>query len=118
MRHLVKKGSKLNRKPDHRALLIRNLATSLVDAGRIETSQARAAAVVPYLERLIAQVKSAPNDREAVKATAELFTESSRTKVLKELKTRYATRAGGFTRQAFIGVQKGDASPKVILELV
>lgn len=119
MRHRVNKTSKLGRKPDHRGLLIRNLATSLVLHEKIQTSQAKAKALQPVFERLIVNLKRKPDDREAVRyLKTVLLTEKAQKKAFTELKTKYTDRASGFTRITPISVQKGDATPKVQIELI
>ncbi len=119
MRHRVNKISKLGRQADHRALLIRNLATSLVERDRIQTSEAKAKALQPFFERIITNVKKKPNDQEAIRYLKSiLLTEKAQKKALAELKTKYADRTSGFTRITPLGIQKGDATPKVQIELI
>ena len=52
MRHRVV-GKKLNRDKDHRASLLKNLASALILNGRIETSVVKAKFVKPFVEKLI-----------------------------------------------------------------
>ncbi|MCF7845829.1 MAG: 50S ribosomal protein L17 [Candidatus Peribacteraceae bacterium] len=119
MRHRVKKISRLGRQADHRGLLIRNLATSLVVHGKIQTSAAKAAALQSKFERVIANLKKKSDDREAVRYLKSiLLTEKAQKKVLGELKAKYADRKSGFTRITPISIQKGDATPKVQIELI
>lgn len=119
MRHRVKKAPKLNRQPAHRQLLTRNLATSLVTHGQIETTIAKARAVQPFVERLIANTKAKPNAREAVRyAKSVLFTELAQKKLVVDLAPKYANLASGFTRITPVGVRKGDATVSVIVELI
>ena len=119
MRHRVKKTTKLGRKADHRRLLMRNLATSLVLHDKIQTSAAKAAALQPYFERVISNIKKKADDKEAIRYLKEtLLDEKAQKKTLGELKKKYADRKSGFTRITPIGVQKGDATPKVQIELV
>jgi len=51
------KGRKLGRERDQRAALIKGLATSLVEYGKIETTEPKAKEVVPYVEALITKAK-------------------------------------------------------------
>jgi large subunit ribosomal protein L17 len=119
MRHRVSKISKLGRKADHRGLLIRNLATSLVEREKIQTSAAKAKALQPFFERLVVNVKKKPDDKETIRYLKSiLLTEKAQKKALAELKTKYADRNSGFTRITPLGVQKGDATPKVQIELI
>jgi len=52
MRH-GKTGKKLGRDSSHRRALYANLACSLIEHGRIRTTEAKAKAVRPYAEKLI-----------------------------------------------------------------
>ena len=52
MRH-AKSGRKLGRDSAHRKALYANLACSLIEHGRIRTTEAKAKAVKPYAEKLI-----------------------------------------------------------------
>jgi len=118
MRHRVKKIPKLGRKADHRGLLIRNLATSLVEHGKIQTSTAKAKALQPVFERIVANLKKKTDDREAIRyLKSVLLTEKTQKKALSELKKKYANRNSGFTRITPLYVQRGDAAPKVQIEL-
>ena len=119
MRKRVKKISRLGRQPDHRALLIRNLATSLVECEKIQTSAAKAKALQPAFERIITNVKKKPDDNTAIRYLKSiLLTEKAQKKALSELKTKFADRNSGFTRITPLGLQKGDATPKVQIELI
>lgn len=119
MRHRVKKISKLGRQADHRGLLIRNLATSLVEHDKIRTSSAKAKALQPVFERIVTNLKKKSDDREAIRYLKSiLLTEKAQKKALTELKKKYADRKSGFTRITPIGIQKGDATPKVQIELI
>ncbi len=119
MRHRVKKISKLGRKADHRKLLLRNLATSLVLHDKIQTSVTKANALQPIFERIITNVKKKTDEREAIRyLKSYLLDEKAQKKVLAELKKKYAERNSGFTRITPIGIQKGDATLKVQIELI
>ena len=119
MRHRVNKITKLGRKADHRGLLIRNLATSLIEHDKIQTSAAKAKALQPVFERIIVNLKKKAEDREAIRYLKSiLLTEKAQKKALGELKKKYADRNSGFTRITPLGVQKGDATPKVQIELI
>ena len=119
MRHNVHKTKKLGRQADHRGLLLRNLATSLVMHGRLETTQAKAQALQPYFDRIISRAKSGDNAQTTVRyLQTELLTERAQKKVADELIKTYADRASGFTRITPIGMRKGDGALSVQIELV
>ncbi len=119
MRHRVKKVAQLGRQPDHRQLLLRNLATSLVLHGKIQTTAAKATAVQPLIERLIARVVRGKEPREVIRyLKTVLLTEQAQKKAFPEFAKRYAERKGGYTRITPIGARAGDNAPKVQLELI
>lgn len=58
MRHQVQKHKKFNNKDkNHRDAMIRNLAAALIDHGSIETTEKRAKALIPVVDRLINTAK-------------------------------------------------------------
>ena len=57
MRH-QKSGRKFNRDTDHRKAMMRNLCTSLLESGRITTTEARAKELRRWVERLITAAKA------------------------------------------------------------
>jgi large subunit ribosomal protein L17 len=119
MRHKVKKTAKLGRKHDHRDLLLRNLATSLVEKGKIQTTAAKARAVQPFIERLLANTKRKVEPRIAIRyLQTNLLTERAQKKVFQELTKKYADRASGFTRVTPLGFRTGDNAPKVQIEFI
>jgi len=56
MRH-QKKSRRLSLKTAHRKSLIRNLALSVIEHGRIKTTSARAKVLRPFLEKLVTKAK-------------------------------------------------------------
>ncbi|MFH1545745.1 MAG: 50S ribosomal protein L17, partial [Patescibacteria group bacterium] len=109
----------LGRQADHRRLLLRNLATSLILHDKIQTSAAKASALQPVFEKLIVNLKKKTEDREMIRyLKSYLLDEKAQKKMIAELKPKYAERKSGFTRITPIGIQKGDAAPKVQIELV
>jgi len=119
MRHRVKKIPKLGRQADHRKLLIRNLATSLILHDKIQTSVTKAKALQPFFDRIITNLKKKVDDREAIRyLKGIILDEKAQRKMLLELKPKYLNTKSGFTRITPIGIQKGDATLKVQIELI
>lgn len=119
MRHRVKQASKLGREPDHRRLLLRSLATALITHEKVVTSDAKARALQPMIERIISNTKKKTEAREAIRyLRAILLDEASQKKMLTVIKAKYADRTSGFTRITPLGNQSGDNSPKVQIALV
>lgn len=93
--------STLSRHPEHRRALLRNMVINLVEHGRIRTTIQKAKAARPYAEQLITLGKKGTvHDRQ--NAISELGSTSAakRTvkKIFSELKDRFASRNGGYTR--------------------
>jgi large subunit ribosomal protein L17 len=117
MRH-AKKRNKLGRDSAHRKSLMTNLSKELIDHERIKTSQAKAKAAKPEIEKLITLAKR--GDLHARRqALAFLRNDKFAThKLFEEIAPRYAERPGGYTRIIKIGPRKSDSTEMVFLELV
>ena len=116
MRH-ARTGKKLGRDSAHRKALYANLACSLIEHGRIKTTQAKAKAVKPYVEKMITLGRR--GDLHARRqAIADLRSQDIVHKLFSEIAGRMADRPGGYTRIIKIGHRPGDAAEMVYLELV
>ena len=116
MRH-AKAGRKLGRDSAHRKALYANLACSLIEHGRIRTTEAKAKAVKPYAERLITLARR--GDLHARRqALSELRSQEVVHKLFADVAPRMADRPGGYSRIVKLGRRQGDAAEMVYLELV
>jgi large subunit ribosomal protein L17 len=117
MRH-GKTRHKLSRDSAHRRSLLRNLSRDLIEHERIKTSQAKAKAVKPEVEKLITLAKR--GDLHARRrALAELGQDRFIVhKLFEEVAPRYAERPGGYTRIVKLGPRRSDSTEMVFLELV
>lgn len=108
---------KLQRTTSHRLAMLKNMVTSLLQHERITTTVPKAKEARKMAEKVITLGKKGGlhnvrlaqrlvKDREVLK------------KVFGELKTRYASRKGGYTRLMRGGFRRGDAADVAILELV
>ncbi len=117
MRH-GKQRHKLSRDSAHRKALLRNLSRELIQHERIKTSQAKAKAVKPEVEKLITLAKggSLHARRQALSTLGQdRFLVH---KLFEEIGPRYAERPGGYTRIVKLGPRRSDATEMVFLELV
>ena len=117
MRH-GKQRHKLSRDTAHRKALLRNLSRELIEHERIKTSQAKAKAVKPEVEKLITLAKggSLHARRQALSTLGQdRFLVH---KLFEEIGPRYAQRPGGYTRIVKLGPRKSDSTEMVFLELV
>jgi large subunit ribosomal protein L17 len=117
MRH-QKQRHKLSRDSAHRKSLLRNLSRQVIEHERIKTSQAKAKAVKPQVEKLITLAKR--GDLHARRqALAELGQDKFVVhKLFEEVAPRYADRPGGYTRIVKLGPRRSDSTEMVFLELV
>ena len=116
MRH-GKIKTRLNRTSSHRAALLRNMATSLIEYERIETTLPKAKVLRSYVERLITLGKSDNVARRRL-AFARLRSKKATTKLFKDLGPRFIDRPGGYVRIIKTGYRAGDASPLGIIEFI
>jgi large subunit ribosomal protein L17 len=110
-------GKKLGRDSSHRRALYANLACSLIEHGRIRTTEAKAKAVKPYAEKMITLGRR--GDLHARRQVlAELHSQEIVHQLFADVGPRMADRPGGYTRIVKIGPRAGDAAEMVYLELV
>ena len=116
MRHR-KSGRHLNRDANARKALMRNLCTSLLEAGRITTTEAKAKELRRWVDRLVTEAKA-----DDLSARRRIAQDISKPEVVERLFSnllpRLAERPGGYTRIMRKGPRLGDAAPMVIVELV
>ena len=116
MRH-HRAGKKLGRDSAHRRALYANLACSLIEHGRIRTTEAKAKAVKPFAEQMITLGKR--GDLAARRqAISELRSQDVVRKLFDDVAPRFAERPGGYSRIVKLGPRQGDAAAMVYLELV
>ncbi len=112
-----KKGPRLGSGPAHQKLMLSGLASSLIRDGKIKTTEARAKAVRPVVERLITKAKKG----DLASRRLVLRTVPDRDivhKLFSEVAPQYAERNGGYTRIVKLGPRKGDAAPMALVELI
>ena len=116
MRHRVG-GRKLQRTSAHRAALFRNMAAALIKHEQITTTLAKAKELRPYVEKLVTLGKKGGLSNRRL-AHARLLDDAQLTKLFDVLASRYADRAGGYTRVIKAGIRASDASPIAVIEFV
>ena len=101
----------------HRKAMLRNLVTSLLREGKIETTVTRAKEARRMAEKMITLGKR--GDLHARRqALAYIYDEDVVTKLFEEIAPKYSERHGGYTRIVKMGPRRGDAAEMAILELV
>ena len=117
MRH-QKTRHKLSRDSAHRKALLANLCVEVIDHERIKTTEAKAKAVKPEVEKLITLAKRGDHHARR-QAMAKLGQDKFVVyKLFEEIGPRYADREGGYTRILKLGPRRSDATEMVFLELV
>jgi large subunit ribosomal protein L17 len=123
MRHSVA-GYRLGRTKGARIALRRNLIKQFFTHERIQTTEAKAAAIRGDAERLITLARNSANGTDIQKVNARRLAISRLgdnqliKRLFDEIAPRFANRPGGYTRVMKLGPRRGDAAEMVILELV
>ena len=108
---------KLGRPTDQRIAMLRNLTTSLLENGKIETTVTRAKEVRSTAEKMITLGKTNTLHTRR-QAMSYITKEDVVKKVFDEIAPKYADRNGGYTRIIKIGPRRGDTAEMCIIELV
>ena len=116
MRHR-KAGRQLRRTSEQKLALMRNLATSLIEQGAIETTEAKAKELRPFVEKLITKAKTGTLHARRL-AVRHIHKRAAADKLFQEIGPRYATRNGGYTRILKTGHRKGDGADMARIELI
>ena len=108
---------KLGRNSTQRMSMLRNMATSLLKHGKIETTEPKAKEVRKLAEKMITLGKR--GDLHAYRqALAFLMEETVVKQLFDTIAPKYAQRQGGYTRVLKLGPRRGDGTPMAIVELV
>src|SRR5581483_5186766 len=93
MRHR-KAGRQLRRTSEQKLALMRNLATSLIENGAIETTEAKAKELRPFVEKLITKAKTGTLHSRRL-AVRHIQKRAAADKLFQEIGPKFATRNGG-----------------------
>ncbi len=116
MRHR-KKFNHLGRKAAHRKSMLANMACSLIEHKRINTTVAKAKALRVYIEPIVTKSKTdTTHNRRLV--FAKLRNKYAVTELFREVAPKVAERPGGYTRIIKLGNRLGDAAEMAMIELV
>lgn len=116
MRH-HNKIKKFGREKNQRGALMRSLAESLLIHERVRTTETKAKALRPLVERIISVSRTdSPTSRRLV--LKRLKSRLSLRRLYKDIAPRYASRTGGYTRVVKLGSRLSDGARMAIIELV
>ncbi|MBE0423649.1 MAG: 50S ribosomal protein L17 [Lutibacter sp.] len=116
MRH-GKKFNHLGRKTAHRKSMFANMACSLIEHKRINTTVAKAKALRQFVEPLITKSKEDTTHNRRV-VFSYLRNKFMVTELFKEVSVKVADRPGGYLRIIKLGSRQGDNAPMAMIELV
>src|SRR5580704_19246376 len=117
MRH-QRQRYQLSRSASHRKALLMNLSKEVIEHERIQTTEAKAKAVKPVLEKLITLAKRGDLHSRRLALSALGQDATAVHQLFEIVAPRYATRNGGYTRILKLGPRRGDSTEMVLLELV
>ena len=110
-------GKKLNRDTGQRQALLKGLAGALIRSEAIETTEAKAKAAQPLIEKLVTQARRARlNDIRQIEKV--ILDKELVHKLVHDTAPRFKTRPGGYLRLVKMGNRTGDNTPMVRLEFV
>jgi large subunit ribosomal protein L17 len=116
MRH-GKTINHLGRRAEHRQALLMNMACSLIEHKRINTTIAKAKALRKYVEPLITKSKTdSTHSRRTV--FSYLKNKEAVTELFREVAPKVAERPGGYVRIIRTGFRQGDNAEMCLIELV
>ncbi|MDB4497060.1 50S ribosomal protein L17 [Flavobacteriaceae bacterium] len=116
MRH-GKKFNHLGRQTAHRKAMLANMACSLIEHKRINTTVAKAKALRVFVEPLITKSKADTTHNRRV-VFSYLRDKFAVTELFKEISVKIADRPGGYIRIIKLGNRQGDNAPMAMVELV
>jgi len=116
MRH-GKKFNHLGRQTAHRKAMFANMACSLIEHKRINTTVAKAKAIRQFVEPLITKSKNDTTHNRRI-VFAYLRNKFAVTELFKEVSVKVADRPGGYVRIIKLGNRQGDNAPMAMVELV
>ena len=108
---------KLNKTPEHRKALFKNMLNSLIKYEQIFTTLPKAKELKPKIDKVITIGKKADLSNKK-NLFSKLQDKSSVKKVFETFSKRYATRKGGYSRVLRAGFRTGDDAPMAVIELV
>lgn len=115
MRHL-RKVKQLRRVAGQRKALLKSLAVSLIEHGRIKTTVPKAKALQPFVEKVITRSKE--KNLNSIRILSGSFPKKTVKRLFESWGPVFVGRNGGYSRIIRIGQRISDASPMAFIELV
>jgi large subunit ribosomal protein L17 len=115
----MNKGNKLHkigRNREQRKALLRSLSNDLITRGSITTTEAKAKALKPFVERMVTHAKT--GSLSSRRYVLRFLTQGATHKLFDEIAPNYTNRVGGYTRIIKAPIRQSDVSKMAIIELV
>lgn len=116
MRH-GKKNNHLGRKTAHRKAMLANMACSLIEHKRINTTVAKAKALKQFVEPLVTKSKEDTTHNRRI-VFSRLRQKDAVTELFRDVAVKVGDRPGGYTRIIKLGNRLGDNADMALIELV
>ena len=118
-----RKGPRFGGDAEHQKAMMGNLVASLIAAEAIVTTEAKAKALRPVVEKCITKAKKADAQRDLRvhlqrQIVGFIRDKDMAHKLFAEIGPRYSDRAGGYTRILKLGTRHGDNAPMARIEFV
>lgn len=110
-------GRQFGRDKEQRTALFRGLAISLILHERVTTTEAKAKAIRPIVEKLVTMSREDTEHHRRL-VMARLGDENAMRKLFEVIGPRYDGQPGGYTRILKVGIRRGDAAPISLIEFV
>lgn len=107
-------GRKLSRDKNERKALFKSLISSFILRETIQTTESKAKAIKPEIEKLITKAKQA--DESAKTVLQKNLSRPAFEKILKDIAPRFSNRQGGYVRLIKLGKRFGDDAPMSVIE--
>ena len=117
MRGTPRKGRRLGGDAAHQKAMVGNLVASLIAAESLVTTEAKAKAVRPVVEKCVTAARKGGVHRQR-QVVALIRDKDMAHKLFEEIGPRYTDRPGGYTRILKLGPRQGDSAPMARIEFV
>jgi large subunit ribosomal protein L17 len=117
MRGIPRKGRRMGGDAAHEKAMVGNLVASLIAAESLVTTETKAKALRPVMEKCITAARKGGVHRQR-QVVALIRDKDMAFKLFQEIGPRYSDRPGGYTRILKLGPRLGDSAPMARIELV
>ncbi|HZN14130.1 MAG TPA: 50S ribosomal protein L17 [Acidimicrobiales bacterium] len=112
-----RKGKRFGGDAAHQKAMMGNLVASLIAAEGLITTEAKAKALRPIVEKVVTKAKKGGVYRQR-DVVAFIRDKEMAHKLFEDIGPRYVDRAGGYTRILKLGPRAGDQAPMARIEFV